>query len=200
MLTKRQAEGKRPTSAPALTQARKGSHMAKADSVHSTPPISTSKTDDPQSPTNAPESPQDSFYLPTDITPEELFQAIGHLRKEARDEIDRLIRFLDKTDDYVSREVEESNDDEPSLGWTTAGSQGCHCGGTDDLEAETEHDEDGDPAEPSMGALEGHTDQSRWARGGRRDLEQDGSESGIGDQDGLDEQVPFRDWQNVGMV
>jgi hypothetical protein len=24
--------------------------------------------------------------------------------------------------------------------------------------------------------------------------------SGIGDQDGLDEQVPFRDWQNVGMV
>jgi hypothetical protein len=24
--------------------------------------------------------------------------------------------------------------------------------------------------------------------------------SGIADQDGLDEQVPFRDWQNVGMV
>jgi hypothetical protein len=24
--------------------------------------------------------------------------------------------------------------------------------------------------------------------------------SGIGDQDGLDEQVPFRDWQGVGMV
>ena len=24
--------------------------------------------------------------------------------------------------------------------------------------------------------------------------------SGIGDQDGLDEQVPFRDWQMVGMV
>jgi hypothetical protein len=30
-----------------------------------------------------------SLYLPTDVTPEKLFQAIGRLRKEARDEIDR---------------------------------------------------------------------------------------------------------------
>ena len=43
-------------------------------------------------------------------------------RLEARREIDRLIRFLDKTDDYVSRELEdegdreEVDDDEPSLG------------------------------------------------------------------------------------
>jgi len=63
-----------------------------------------------------------------------LLRAIGRLRKEARDEIDRLIRFLDDTGDYVSSELEEDND------------------------------------------------------------------SGIGDGDGLDEQVPFRDWQNVGMV
>ena len=34
----------------------------------------------------------------TPITPEEIFRAIGRLRKEARDEIDRLIRFLDDTD------------------------------------------------------------------------------------------------------
>jgi hypothetical protein len=26
------------------------------------------------------------LYIPTDVTPEELFQAIGRLRKEARDE------------------------------------------------------------------------------------------------------------------
>jgi hypothetical protein len=45
-----------------------------------------------------------------------------------------------------------------------------------------------------------HFNQEQWASGGRRDLEQDDAESGIGDQDGLDEQVPFRDWQNVGMV
>jgi hypothetical protein len=32
------------------------------------------------------------------------------------------------------------------------------------------------------------------------DLELDDAESGIADQDGLDEQVPFRDWQGMGMV
>jgi hypothetical protein len=146
-------------------------------------------------------TPEPAIYYKTPVTPEEAFQAIGRLRKEARDEIDRLIRFLDKTDNYVSRELEDSNDDEPSLGWTTSVSQGAHCGGTDDLEAETEHDEDGDPAEPSLGSIGNeHSNQERWAAGGRRDLELDGGESGIGDQDGLDEQVPFRDWQNIGMV
>jgi hypothetical protein len=40
----------------------------------------------------------------------------------------------------------------------------------------------------------------RWSTGSRCDLEQDDAESGIADQDGLDEQVPFRDWQGVGMV
>jgi len=51
--------------------------------------------------TKPPAKPQDaSLYLPTDITPEKLFQAIGRLRKEARDEIDRLIRFLDDTDKF----------------------------------------------------------------------------------------------------
>jgi hypothetical protein len=131
-------------------------------------------------------------------TPEEIFQAIGRLRKEARDEINRLIGFLDKTDDYVSRELEESNDDEPSLGWSTAG----QCGGVDDLEAEPEHAEPDLCDEPSLGALEGghHADQTRWGQSNRSDREDDGAESGIGDQDGLDEQVPFRDWQGVGMV
>jgi hypothetical protein len=134
-------------------------------------------------------SPQDSLYLPTDVSPEEVFQAIGRLRKEARDEIDRLIGFLDKTDDYVSRELEDQVDDSP-----------C-----DDNELDgPEHgeDEDSDPPEPSLGAFEGHDDQRvSWKAGGRRDLELDPAEdSGIGDQDGLDEQVPFRDWQNVGMV
>ncbi len=75
-------------------------------------------------------------------------------------------------------------------GWSTAG----NCGGVDDLEAEPEHDE------PSLGALEQPVDQTRWGQSSRTDREADGSESGIGDQGGLDEQVPFRDWQNVGMV
>jgi hypothetical protein len=45
-----------------------------------------------------------------------------------------------------------------------------------------------------------HFNQEQWASGGRRDLEQDDGESGIADRDGLNEQVPFRDWQSVGMV
>jgi hypothetical protein len=79
--------------------------MAQADSVHSTPPTNTSAIDDPQSPVNGPTEAQDSLYLPTDVSPEEVFQAIGRLRKEARDEVDRLIGFLDKTDDYMFREL-----------------------------------------------------------------------------------------------
>jgi hypothetical protein len=96
----------------------------------------------------------------------------------------------------------EPDDDEPSLGWTTSASQSGHCGGTDDLEAEPEHDEDADPAEPSHGSVSNfaHSNQERWSDGSRRDLEQDDAESGIADQDGLDEQVPFRDWQSVGTV
>jgi hypothetical protein len=79
--------------------------------------------------------------LPPDATPEQLFEAIGRLRKDARDEIDRLIGFLNKTDDYVSRELEDSIDDnphgddsdsEPSLGSFDMSNQirarqtGCH--------------------------------------------------------------------------
>lgn len=35
---------------------------------------------------------------PTDVTPEQFFQAIGRLRREARDEIERLLAFLDETE------------------------------------------------------------------------------------------------------
>jgi hypothetical protein len=130
----------------------------------------------------APENPADALYFPTDTTPEELFQAIGRLRKEARDEIDRLIGFLDHTDDYVSREleIEDGNDepggdDEPSLGsfdrmvdqeksWRTADRNPDvygWSGGTDNELDDCDY-EDSDPAEES--------------------------DSGIGDHDGLQEQ------------
>jgi hypothetical protein len=71
-------------------------------------------------------------------------------------------------------------------------------------DAELEEDdpaEDDGLREPSLGSVgDTHFNQERWAAGGRRDLEQDDAESGIADQDGLDEQVPFRDWMMVGMV
>jgi hypothetical protein len=99
-------------------------------SKHVPPPIGE--------PIAGPELAPEAVYLPTPATPEEAFQAIGQLRKEARDEIDRLIGFLDKTDDYVSRELEDAVDDNP-----------C-----DDLETE-----------PSLGSLDRMADQTKWAAG-----------------------------------
>jgi hypothetical protein len=61
--------------------------------------------------------------------------------------------------------------------------------------------EDDGLREPSVGGLaDHHPDQGRWAYGNSRDLEQDDGETSIAEQDGLDEQVPFRDWQHVGLV
>ena len=116
------------------------------------------------------------------------WRAIKRLRKlraKAADEIDRLLEFLDAVDDT---DVDSQCDDAP----------------VDDGELdgpENGEDEQSEPDEPSLGAFEGHDDQSiSWKCGNRSDRELDGAESGIGDPDGLDEQVPFRDWQNVGMV
>jgi hypothetical protein len=152
--------------------------MIQADSVLSTPPTNSSA----DTPLGSAGESQDSLFLPTDTTPEQLFRAIGKLRKDARDEIDRLIRFLDQTDDYVSRELEDQVDDGP----------------IDDNELdgpENGEDEDSDPAEWSLGSLDGRIDQTRWVAGNSRDLEQDDGESGIGDHDGLLEQVGSQDWQ-----
>jgi hypothetical protein len=107
--------------------------------------------------------PKDSLYLPTDISPEELFQAIGRLRKDAPDEIHRLIQFLDKTDDYVSRELEDAAEDYEN-----------ELDGPEDAE-----DEESDPPEPSLGSLSSSGgDQTHWGKFGRDDLEDehDGAE------------------------
>ncbi|MET4170832.1 hypothetical protein ABIB99_001914 [Bradyrhizobium sp. LA6.1] len=98
------------------------------------------------------------LYRRTGMPPDQFFQALGRLRREARDEIERLLAFLDRT--------EPDPDMEPSLG--------------------------------SLG--EYHTDQRRWATGDRGDLEVDAAESGIGDLDGLLEQVGSQDWQQGAMA
>jgi hypothetical protein len=108
----------------------------------------------------AAEKPQDSIYLPTDTTPEQLFRAIGKLRKDARDEIDRLIRFLDETDNHMELEPDDEGDDS-------------------DLEDGGDDEDDGlsEPSLGSMGHYE-HSNQELWARGGTKDLEDehDGAE------------------------
>ena len=157
--------------------------MAQADSTDTTNPPATEK-------------PQESLYLPTDISPEEVFQAIGRLRKEARDEIDRLIRFLDSTENHMER---EPNGDELDTSYPESGPRvlvGTSC--EDDEDSDT--DEDSDPGEPCLGSLDGKTDQTAWAAGGRADLELDGAESGIGDLDGLLEQIGNQGWQVGGVV
>ena len=122
-----------------------------------------------------------ALYYKTPVTPEEAFQAIGRLRKEARDEIDRLIQFLDDTDHHMEQEPDDEGDDA-------------------ELEDHDPAEDDG-LREPSLGSVgDHHPNQERWAIGDRRDLEIGDGESGISDQDGLDEQVPFRDWMRVGMV
>lgn len=118
------------------------------------------------------------LYVKTPVTAEEVFKAIGRLSKAARDEIDRLLRFLDEKDNHTEREPDDEGDDAD--------------------------------AEPSLGSFDLMTDQAKawqqrslWAfpapDGEQDDADNEQSEaSGIGDQDGLDEQVPFRDWQNGG--
>lgn len=119
-------------------------------------------------------------------------QRLARLRKEASAEIERLIAFLDASDQYVSTELEE------------------------DISADLEDGdpaEDDDPAEndledePSLGSLgTGEwSDQTKWAAGNRADLEDehDGREpdaSGIGDMEGLLEQVGSQSWQLDGYV
>ena len=95
---------------------------------------------------------------------------------------------MDASDPYAANELEEQIDDEP-------------CDDNELDGPENGEDEDSDPPEPSLGSVgDAHFNQELWAADSRRDLEQDDAEFVIADQDGLDEQVPFRDWQNVGMV
>src|SRR2546429_4782179 len=86
--------------------------MTQADSVHSTPPLNTSSI--------SPTAGLDWLDVKADASPQEIFRAIGQLRKEAKDEIDRLIRFLDETENHMELEPcddeGEGEDAEPSLG------------------------------------------------------------------------------------
>ena len=127
--------------------------MAQADSDNSTP-------------TPAAERPRESTYLPIDMTPEEIFRAIGKLRKDARDEIDRLLTFLDETENHMCIDDEDGGDDEPdthdepSLGFLHMNDQTRICEGLGG-DREDEHDgrEPQEDDEPSLGTLDRQMDQ-----------------------------------------
>src|SRR5260370_753544 len=129
--------------------------------------------------TAPPATPEPAIYYKTPVTPEEAFQAIGRLRKEARDEIDKLIRFLDETDNHMEREPDDEADEselEQSLGsfdrmadqskaWRQRGE---FCSG-DHAQLDNPH------PEPSLGSVwEQQINQEAWAAGNSLDLEPDG--------------------------
>jgi hypothetical protein len=184
--------------------------MTQADSVHSTPPTSTSAIDDPQSPAKLPAGAQDSLYLPTDVSPEEVFQAIGRLRKDARDEIDRLIRFLDESDNHMAIEdcaidddpCDDAGEAEPSLGWTEQEARWGKHATPADIDAELDNCDD----EPSL-ARTSSVDQTA-PQGGGSDCEgdeHDGAEPDEADEEdngdyepslGSLEQIDQQRWRN----
>jgi len=107
---------------------------------------------------------------------------LRELRKRASDEIERLLEFLDASD--LDPDLEETADDEPSLGWPATG----QCGSIDDLEQEDGNDEPDSDGEPSLGSVgDLHFNQERWATGDRRDLEDqhDGAEPDVDDEPSL---------------
>ena len=77
-----------------------------------------------------------------------MFVAIGELRKEARTEIDRLIGFLDKTDDYVPANLKTTADQGDQS--YPEGARACTNPHDDDEDDDA--GEDDDPAEPSLGS------------------------------------------------
>ena len=185
--------------------------MAQADDVLSTSRPNTSASDDDL---HTPESLQDVLYRRTDISPETFFQALGRVRRAARDEIEQLIAWLDSTIDVDedSAADDEPCDDrelEPSLGSFDRMSDQIKAwlGGACDVDAEldkcddeeSDAPEDGADSEPSLGTIEvqldlgtGYActqfiDQSR-KQGNRDDCEgdeHDGREPGEDDEPSL---------------
>ena len=106
---------------------------------------------------------------------ETALRRLRRLREKASAEINRLIAFLDQSDLYVMTELE------------------------DDDERERED------VEPDLGSLDRAANQTRWGAGSTDDTEHehDGREpddTGIGDHDGLLEQVGHQDWQHTVMA
>jgi hypothetical protein len=111
------------------------------------------------------------LYYPTGVTPDDFFDAIGKLRKEAHDEIDRLLSFLDDLDDA---EPEADADFEPALGSAISGY------GSDAYDQEEwGHSDDADEREGSDPDLEpslGWSTTRAYGAGDDREDEHDGGE------------------------
>src|SRR5579871_1183979 len=118
----------------------------------------------------------------------ESIQTLRRLRKEARDEISRLIQFLDQSDPYVLTELEdddsclfeEGGDLEPSLGSfdRMINQERSYRPVSGESIPSVDAELDASDEEPTLGSRDHHWSQEAWATGDRRDLEQDDGESG----------------------
>jgi hypothetical protein len=130
------------------------------------------------------------------LTPQKVrdcFLGMKAIRKEAAQEIERLIALLDRLDPDPDHEEQGDNDadlseEEPSIGSVDnfTNQEKWSAGGiTSEPDLEGEHDgrepddepEDGGDHEPSLGATN-DADQSRWAVTGTNDRESDGGDEG----------------------
>lgn len=154
---------------------------------------------------------------------------VSKLRQKAFNEIDRLIAFIDASDPYVSTGLEEEwedegaqcegegeecedegadieNDGEPSLGSTGASGDQSWWGKSDTDDTEDEHDgaEPDHDGEHSLGWPANFSQNSlEHGLGGDREeqCEDEGAaDSGLGDHDGLLEQVQAHNKPMVHVV
>lgn len=89
------------------------------------------------------------------------FEALAALRQAIEATLETMIEALDRLD-MQTVDMEPGGDDEPSLSGTYYGQNGGL-----DLEADTSDEE------PSLGSLDGQTDQTNWANGAGHDYEAD---------------------------
>jgi hypothetical protein len=157
-------------------------NMTQADSVHSKTPLNASSDTRAENYRGA----TGSALRKNARNSEEAFQAILRLRKAARTEIDRLVRFLDESDNQMelepdgteAEEHDDPEDDEPSLRANGHGGGGAICytisaiGDGSEMICDREgdehdggepdpYDEDGADAEPSLGLFDRMIDQHK---------------------------------------
>jgi hypothetical protein len=115
------------------------------------------------------------IYRRIDISPENFFQALGRVRRDVRDEIERLIEWLDSTidtdqDAAVDDEgCDEDSDREPSFGSFDRMSDQINAWQTRPVTADLDAELDRAGSEPSLGAVAFGVSDDQRALGERRD-------------------------------
>lgn len=136
---------------------------------------------------------------------------LAKLRAKASDEIERLLSFLDASDPYAATELEDSIDDEacdtnelePSLGWTSTEAKSGRVASPADVDREGDAREDDEPSLGSVGSYTG--DQCQWADAGRDDREGDDADNPDGEEvnedgDGSPDNEPSVGWTVDGLI